>query len=473
MKSPNFFILALVALLVTAALPTITLADSSYVSVYSNWVSNGAIVPANGCSVIFALTNGSGSVHVEVQSPSYTTQDVTISPGNTYYYYDALLITVVKMDDTTGKAWVDIAKPTTTSGTTQTGTKVYCDTPGQLALAGDTVTFPVVIQNYDADHTYTLSASNDAGWTTSFQYNGRNIYQLFVPQGQSRTVNLLAQTSYSTPVGEKHVTAKADSNSLSLGVTITSANSSAQVSTQVSSVIAALGGNIYYDLSIQNTQAQDNDYKLSVTGLPDNWYYRYVAARSSTDEMSEAVVPAATTKNLVLQILPPLSAQQGDYNFTAVVTTPDGVSIQKDLTLKLKGAANMAISSDQLAYSSKPGQAFNIKVYVTNSGQGDALANVYPDISAPTGWTVNTTPSMVNSIKAGETQVFTVSVVPPANIVASDYDVKINMKSDQAQSSSDYRITISTDSYIPYIGVGIVLLIVASLGIMYRKYGRR
>ena len=172
------------------------------------------------------------------------------------------------------------------------------------------MTFPIIIQNYDADRTYTLSASNDVGWTTGFQYSGRDIYQIFVPAGQSRTVNLVVKTAYASSLGEKRITATADSNSISLAVSITSANSSADVSTKVSSVIAAIGDKIYYDVSINNKQAVDNTYRLAVTGLPDGWYYRYVETRGSTTEMAEAVVPASSTKNIVLEIVPPLSAQR-------------------------------------------------------------------------------------------------------------------------------------------------------------------
>jgi uncharacterized membrane protein len=473
MRAGHILVFLLVAIIAVAALSGLATADSGYSSVWSGYVGNGDIKSFNGCNVIFTIPANASSVHVEVQSFSYSTQPVTITPGNLYYYYDALLITVVQLDGNASKAYVDIAKPVTAASSEQTGTKIYCDTPGQLALAGDTLIFPIVIQNHDDDRTYTLSAANDAGWTTMFQYEGRDIYQIYVPESQSRTVNLVVHTSYTSTVGEKRITAKAGDNSVSLAVSITSVNISAGMSTKVSSVIASIGEKIYYDVSINNLQAQDNNYKVSVAGLPDGWYYRYVETRGGTSEMAEVVVPASSTKNIVLEIVPPLSAQQGDYAFTASVTTPDGVAINKDLTLKLKGSVSMSVSSDKLAYSSKPGQAFSIRVYVTNDGQGDALTNVYPDVSAPTGWTVNTSPASVNSIKTGETQVFTISVQPPANIVASDYDVKVTVKSDQAESTSDYRITITTDSYVPYIAVALVLAVVAGLGIIYRKYGRR
>ncbi len=466
-----FFLLAMAAVLVV--LPALSTADTGYSTVFSNWVSNGTIQTVNGCNIIFNIAPNATSVHIEVQGLAGT-EDVTVGTGNPYYYSTLLMINVVSIDSNRSQAYVDIEKPVATATAAPTGTRIYCDTPGQLALAGDTVTFPVVIQNYDADRTYTLSASNDASWTTGFQFNGKNIYEIFVPQGQSKTVNLVVKTTYTTAVGEKHITVTADTYSIGLGVSITSANSTVGVSVAVDSVIASLGGNIYYDVSLQNLQPENSDYKLSVTGLPDGWYYRYVSARGSADEMAEAIVPASGTKNIVLQIVPPLSAQVGDYSFTAVVTTPDGVNITEDLTLKLKGSVSMSVTTDQLAYSTSPGQSFDIKVYVTNNGQGGSLTNVYPNVEAPSGWTVNVTPASVNSIKPGETQVYTVSVLPPANIVANVYAVNIAVKSDQSTSAtSNYQITITTSSIIPYLGGALVLAVIGGLVLMYRKYGRR
>jgi uncharacterized membrane protein len=164
----------------------------------------------------------------------------------------------------------------------------------------------------------------------------------------------------------------------------------------------------------------------------------------------------------------------GDYSFTALVTTSDGINITKDLTLKLKGSVSMSVTTDQLAYSTSPGKSFDIRVYVTNNGQGGSLTNVYPDVQAPSGWTVNTTPATVNSIKPGETQVYTVSIVPPANIVANVYAVNIAVKSDQSTSTaSNYQITITTSSIVPYLGGAIVLAVIGGLVLIYRKYGRR
>lgn len=461
--------LILALFLVTGVLSVPVMADTVYTSAFSGTVGNGDVKSVGGCFVNFDIKNG--SVHVTVTSPDYPQGEAYIPAGNAYYYLNVLRIYIASMP-TNSTAVVDIGKVTSSSAST--GIKVYCDTPAQNALGGDGVTFPITIQNFESvDETFSLSATSPGGWSTKYDYNNKDIYQIYVPASSTRVVNLVVETPYTANIGQQTVKAKVGDTTLDLYVDITSVNESVDISAKLSSQIAYIGDKIYYDLSLDNLQATENDYKLSVTGLPDNWYYMYLDSRTSSSELAETVVPASTTKSLVLEIVPPYSVSAGDYNFTAVITTPANETIAKDLSLKLKSGSGMTINTDKLAYTASPGQTFKINVYVTNSGSGTALTNVYPVVSAPSGWVVSSSPNSTNTIKAGETQTFVISVQPPGNIVASDYDVTVKVVSDQAQGSDEFRITIVTSSYIPYIAGGIIVVVLVGLVFLYRKYGRR
>ena len=469
MKIKNILLPALVLCLIVGVLQAPTLSDTVYSSVWSGTVHNGDTESAAGCFVNFEISNG--SVHVKVTSPDYPPGDAYVPAGNAYYYLNVLRIYISSIPSSS-TAMVDISK--TTSSSSSTGVKVYCDTPAQNALGGDDVTFPITIQNNQGtDQTFSLSTSGPGGWDTSYQFNNKNIYQIYVPASSSRVIDLVVSTPYTASIGQQTIYAKVGDTTLNLYVDITSVNQSVGVSAKVDSQIAYIGDKIFYDLTLDNLQAKENNYKLSMAGLPENWYYMYLDSRGSTSELAEAIVPASTTQGLVLEIVPPYSVTAGDYNFTAVVTTPDNQTITQNLALKLKAGSGMTVNTDKLAYTASPGQAFKINVYATNSGTGAALTNVYPQVSAPSGWVVSSSPNSTSMIKAGDTQAFVISVQPPGNIVASDYSVTVKMVSDQAVSSSDFRITIVTSSYVPYVAGGIILVVLVGLVFLYRKYGRR
>jgi uncharacterized membrane protein len=441
----------------------------SYEPAFMEEVGDGRAVQVSGCFVSFSIANG--SLGARVSGPGYPAANATIPAGQTYYYHGLLRIYVDSINN--DKAWVSIERASSSTAP-PAGTRVYCDVPGQTALGGDVVTFPVVIQNNDgSDHTYSLSSNNDVGWRAWFEYDKRGVYKVSVPARQSKTVDLKVQTWSNTAVGEKNVWAYVDDVRLDVYVDITSANRSADVSAKVTSKIATIGGKIVYDLSIRNLQAGENRYRLAVAGLPENWYARFKESAAATEEVDETVVPAFSSKDLVLEVVPAYSVAPGDYNFTAVVTGQDGLPMYKNLTLTLKSGGGMSVTTSKLAYNAKPGEAFDIVLYVANNGQGAALTNVHVNATAPDGWLVKASPEMANSIKAGGTQTFTLAVQPPGNIVASDYEVAAVVRCDQAESTKDFRITVQTESYIPYVGGGIILVVLVGLVLMYRKYGRR
>ena len=464
--------IALLGLLAVTAAPATAsnMGDWSYLSEMSN---NTPFRTDNGCIVKFVILNDT-TVNVMV-STSSGTQQRTLSQNEEMELPDIIKIRVDSIHPASGTVWVYIATPGSDPTPTPGGTRITCDLPGIQALAGDVVNFPITIyNNNNDDQTYTLSASSGTGWGLRFVSGSTGIYKIFVPAHQSKSVTLEARTSGATGVGEKKITASVSGQAIDLFVYITSINQSADVSFDVSSKIASIGDKIIYNLKIKNLQSKENIYRLSASGLPgSSWYYRYKSDASSTEELSEVVIPANGERNLVIEIVPPYSVATGDYNFTATVTTPEGSSISKDLMLRLKSSVGMDMFSSRNGYDAKPGEPFTIDVYVRNTGNGAALTNVYLDTQAPDGWTVQVTPNRTNSITAGNSGTFQVKITPPGNIVASIYDVDITAKSDQAEKGRSYQVTVTVDSYIPYIGAGIILFVIGGLVLVYRKYGRR
>ncbi len=429
------------------------------------------------CYFTFNITDW-GSVHMSAQSPYFSKVDDIVLTEESLYPYNNLQVYVVDANGTTHQALVNIARVSPSGAATpqpQSGTRVSSDVVGQNALAGDTLIFPVNIMNNDYDdRNYDLSATTSIpGWKTWFTYTDKNVYRVSVGGQKSKIVNLNVQTSGNAPVGENKISATVGGIPLDFYVYITNANQSVTVKADVSAKIASIGDKIYYDLSLKNLQSKENWYKLDVGGLPDSWYYRFLDTVDSSEDMAEVIVPASSERKIVLEIVPPLNIGPGNYAFTAIVSTPDGTAIDTDLSLRLKNSTEMTVVSSMLAYEAKPGRTFDIELYVSNTGKGSALTNVHLEAAAPSGWLMQVSPNSTNSIEEGGSQRFTVSVTPPGNIVASDYEVNVKIKSDQAEDAKDFRITVTTDSYIPILGVGIIALVFAGLFLVYRTYGRR
>ncbi|HEY3274592.1 MAG TPA: NEW3 domain-containing protein [Methanocella sp.] len=448
-------------------------ADYGFQGVYADWAYNGTTISAGGALVTPVISNNSDAVRMTVRLTGYDDMTGTVNAGNVMDFHDLVRITVIGIDRDSDKVYLQIAKRGSSS-TTPSGTALSCSVPGQKALGGDKVIFPITIQNLDAEgHMYTLSASSGTGWTLSFASGGKNVYKVSVPGQQSLTVDLIVQTSAATGLGEKRVTANVDSSAIDLYVYVTSVNHTADLTAKAGSVVAGVGDRVLYELHVRNTEAGENDYRLSVADLPTGWYYRFKEDAASTAEISEIIVPPGADKSIALEIIPPYSVQPGDYAFTATVTTPGDDVLTKNLSLKLKSGADMTVTTPVLSYDAKPGQPFEISLYVGNNGRGAALTNVQVETTAPSGWIVTVSPNQTSGIAAGTSSKITLKVQPPGNIVASEYPLSAKVKCDQGAKTIDYRIKVTTDSYIPYIGGGIILVVVVGLFLVVRKFGRR
>jgi uncharacterized membrane protein len=464
-----FAVLGALALLTGLA----SAADAGYQSVFADWAYNNTPVYIGDGSVTATIGDNSSAVHITVKRTGYSDATGTVDQGN-LMDLDDVRVTVVGIDRSGNKVYLQIQKKQNANALSSSGVSLSCSVPGQMALGGDRVVFPVAIQNLDKEgHIYTLSASSGTGWPLSFTSAGKTVYKVFVPGQQSLAVDLVAQTNGASGLGEKRITARVDSTTIDLYVYVTSVNHTADVSAKASSVVASVGDKVQYELSLKNSEGAENDYGLAVTGLPSGWYYRFKENAATTAEISEIVVPAGADKSMALEILPPYSVQPGDYAFAAMVTAPNGDVLVKNLTLRLKSGADMVVTTPVLSYNAEPGEPVDIVLYVGNNGRGAALTNVQVEPTAPSGWIVSVSPNQTSGIAAGTSSRITVKVTPPGNIVASDYPLSIKVKCDQGAKTTDYKIKVSTDSIIPYVGGGIILVVAVGLFLVYRKYGRR
>ncbi len=203
-------------------------------------------IQANGCYVTFYIT-AQGTVHATIVSTDYQMADTLLPVGDSVYYYDQLILlvgTTPKEVDGKWQADVTLSEPSTT--TTSSGTSLTSQTPGQTALAGDSVSFPITItNNNDGDRTYTLTASGASGWGTSFELGSKSIYQVTVPKSQSQTIEFVVQDPYTAKIGQQSFTVSTGDASTNVNVDITSVNESVSVSPKVSTVISYMGSKAY------------------------------------------------------------------------------------------------------------------------------------------------------------------------------------------------------------------------------------
>ncbi|MGB2728907.1 MAG: NEW3 domain-containing protein [Halobacteriota archaeon] len=246
----------------------------------------------------------------------------------------------------------------------------------------------------------------------------------------------------------------------------------ADVSVKSPSKTVMVGKNPVYEFEMKNVGKCDDTYRLIFQGLPDRWYARYKESATGTEEIAAIFIKSGDAKTLYLEFVPPYNVETGEYDFTSIVESSTR-SYEQNLTLKMRGSHDMQVYSSRYRYELNKGDTVSFDVSVSNRGSGGSLTNISVGVSASEGWSADVTPKSVASLKPGDRRTFTIKVVPPADIVASDYKLSVKVKSEQVEKEDEFIIELKEQSNIAIYGVAILAAVIFGLWYMFRKYGRR
>jgi len=175
---------------------------------------------------------------------------------------------------------------------------------------------------------------------------------------------------------------------------------------------------------------------------------------------------------------PWLTPEPGEYTITLRVSSGD---IKNSIDLKAivtaKYDLDLATSSGRLNTEATAGEDNYFSIVVTNTGSADLEKVIFNSTvrGTPSGWSVTFNPDKIDSLAVGVSREVEVNIKPAKKAIAGDYGVNISTQpeSKEAFSSFDLRVTVLTPTIWGWVGVGIVVLVIAGLAVMFMRLGRR
>ncbi len=227
-----------------------------------------------------------------------------------------------------------------------------------------------------------------------------------------------------------------------------------------------------YEMTLRNIGKSDDTFRLGAEDLPQGWYVRYEAKAVHGTDISEIYVKSGEEKGLVIEAIPPHDVAVGDYRIPLVIDS-SAASYAENLTAKIKGSYDLRVYAEKYQYPVNKGDPLTFSIKLTNAGNAGTLTNVKTVISAPDGWSAEITPDTIAGIPSGESAVVNLRIVPPGNIVASEYKISVKVTSDQTEKNDDFRVVVKEQSLVAVFGVLLLALIAGGVYYMFRKYSRR
>ena len=110
---------------------------------------------------------------------------------------------------------------------------------------------------------------------------------------------------------------------------------------------------------------------------------------------------------------------------------------------------------------------------IVQNNSSVALDNVTLTMAAPDGWGVRFVPDKIASIAAKSQVTVDAIITPPQNTIAGDYDINGTLGQKNGSDFQKIRVTVQTPTVWGWVGILIVVGVIAGLGVIFRQLGRR
>lgn len=188
-------------------------------------------------------------------------------------------------------------------------------------------------------------------------------------------------------------------------------------------------------------------------------------------------VNSKQTKDVNLELKIDNDCPPGEYNLTvnasgrasAFLVIP--FIVEENLN---KSIEKLAIQLSKVYVSGKSGAEITVPVRVYNSGEVD-LKDIELKTKAPTdGWEISVSEKKIGFIKSKEYETIDLTIRIPSETESGDYFVNIKGVADNVETEeTKLRVNVKSQSNSAWIGITIIVLVVACLLFVFKKYGRR
>ena len=356
--------------------------------------------------------------------------------------------------------------------------------PGVTVKAGDTVSFGLDFScdegaSYDAK----LSAKSlPDGWTGYFKGDSKQVTSVHV-DGDAQDTDSKNSTDFSLTVpedaedGTYTVELEADggkgaSDTLELEVTVSKEEvMQSTFTSEYPEQQGASGTTFSFDTTLVNNRATDQSYSLSAEA-PSGWQVTFTPSGESTN-VASLNVDAGSSQGLTVTVTPPQDVEKGDYTIPISAISAED-SLSQDLSVSITGTYSVSLSTPdgRLSLDAYADKESTVTLSVTNNGNVD-LTNLNLTSSAPTDWEVTFSESTIDTLEAGATKEITATIKPAQDVITGDYVTSISIKNDEASSSADLRVSVKTSTTWGIAAIAIIVVLVAVLGMIFKKFGRR
>jgi uncharacterized membrane protein len=363
------------------------------------------------------------------------------------------------------------------------GFAIYTEYSGIFVPPGEPVRMELTVENKGKrDENVALKLTTvPKGWKASIKGPNYLVEEIPVPGGKSRTLTFSADPekgmkpgSYLFQIDAQTADGKFTS-SQKIEVTVrekTAFGEDLTVTTSYPVLRGQTDSKFEFSLEISNKGETDRTINLAAQA-PEKWETNFKPAYEQK-QISSFRIKGGQNQTVAVELTPPKDATSGTYPITVLVTSGEKKAEIK-LSVILTGIYKLDAGTPTglLSLDAFTGKSANMSLFVINTGSA-VNRNLTLSSFKPENWKVEFKPEKIDALEPGARKQVEVTITPAAQALVGDYSVGLSVDGEKGSSKTvEIRVAVKTSTAWGWIGIVIIVAVIAALGGLFVWLGRR
>ncbi|MBW2066051.1 MAG: hypothetical protein JRJ03_14125 [Deltaproteobacteria bacterium] len=226
-----------------------------------------------------------------------------------------------------------------------------------------------------------------------------------------------------------------------------------------------------FSVEVENKTDKDTVFNLSAKA-PENWEVNFKPAYEDKF-FSSLRIKADRSETMAVVVRPYPFAEPGRYPIKIKVSS-EKAKAEAELTVVLTGTYKLeaGTATGLLSLNAYQGKEANISFYVKNTGS--ATQNNIRFLSfKPENWKVEFKPEKIETLAPGDLKQVECLITPAEQALVGDYSVAVRIEGEKSNKDLEFRVTVRPSTAWGWIGIGIIVIVIAGLVVLFIRLGRR
>lgn len=361
---------------------------------------------------------------------------------------------------------------------------VAAEYPSVTVHEEEDVTVEIIVQNGGRQgETIDLSiASVPAGWKAWLKSYSFKIGGVYVESDSAKNVSLRAEPGKDTPSGKYVFPIKAKTRDGQLaasseliviveGKKEEKKTKGINITTSYPVLKGPTDAKFEFSIDVENKTDKEAIFNLAYDG-PKNWDVNFKPSYEPK-YFSSLRIKENQSQSMAVEVKPYALAEPGEYPIKVKVSS-DKAQGEVALTVVLTGTYKLDAGTAEglLSLNAYQGKSANMSFYVKNSGS--AAQNGIKFLTfKPENWKVEFSPEKIDTLPPGELKQVEMTITPNDQALVGDYSVGVNVEGEKSTKNLEFRTTVRVSTAWGWIGLIIIVLVLASLVLLFVRMGRR